>query len=303
MPEPTAEIQLMRFDWAMKTVLRDKANFDVLEGFLSALLREDIIIDQVLESESNADEGRKFNRVDMLVHDSQGRKLIIEIQNDGETDYLERLLFGTSKVIVDNIPLGDAYRQIVKVISISILYFNLGMGDDYVYKGTTEFQGLHTENPLTLRKRTVADSGRFYYRAKNIFPEYYLINVERFEDVIQTSLDEWIYFFKHSAVRADFRARNIDKAMHKLKLLNMRPEERRNYENYVKSLVIERDILETAKQDGVKIGRQEGLEQGQKQERMRIAQSLLELITDDHLLAEKTGLSIAEVHNLRLSTP
>jgi len=28
-------MKLIRFDWAMKNLLRDKANFDVLEGFLS----------------------------------------------------------------------------------------------------------------------------------------------------------------------------------------------------------------------------------------------------------------------------
>jgi len=47
---------LVRFDWAMKRLLRNKANFGVLEGFLSELLREDIQIDQILESEGNQDE-------------------------------------------------------------------------------------------------------------------------------------------------------------------------------------------------------------------------------------------------------
>jgi len=304
---PMADIQLVRFDWAIKTLLRDKANFDVLEGFLSALLGEDISIEQVLESESNAEEGRKFNRVDLLAHDSLGRKLIIEVQNEREADYLERLLFGTAKVVVENLPLGAAYRQVVKVISISILYFNLGTGDDYVYKGVTEFRGLHTGHPLKVRTRVETPEATFSYRSKNIFPEYYLINVERFEDVIQNPLDEWIYLLKHSAVRADFQARYIDKAAQKLALLRMGPEERRRYERYVESVVIERDMFETAREEGEQKGRlagrqeglEEGLQKGQQQERIRIAQSLLELIADDRILAEKTGLSEGEVRELR----
>lgn len=40
--------QLIRFDWAMKRLLRNKANFDILEGFLSELLKEDIKIKQIL---------------------------------------------------------------------------------------------------------------------------------------------------------------------------------------------------------------------------------------------------------------
>lgn len=30
----TQPVQLMRFKWYMKTILRDKTNFDILEGFL-----------------------------------------------------------------------------------------------------------------------------------------------------------------------------------------------------------------------------------------------------------------------------
>ena len=41
------------FDWALKRLLRDKANFDVLEGFISTLLNTNIKIHKILESEGN----------------------------------------------------------------------------------------------------------------------------------------------------------------------------------------------------------------------------------------------------------
>lgn len=57
----------IRFDWAIKKLLRDKANYVVLEGFISELLKEDIKIDSILESESNRlTEENKLNRVDIL---------------------------------------------------------------------------------------------------------------------------------------------------------------------------------------------------------------------------------------------
>ena len=73
--------KLIRFDWAMKTILRDKANFDVLEGFLAALLNDDNIkILHILESESNQKtEDDKFNRVDLLIQDTENKKIYIEI--------------------------------------------------------------------------------------------------------------------------------------------------------------------------------------------------------------------------------
>ena len=59
---------LIRFDWAIKRLLRNKADFSVLEGFLSELLKDEISIQTILESESNQRiDSDKFNRVDILV--------------------------------------------------------------------------------------------------------------------------------------------------------------------------------------------------------------------------------------------
>jgi len=100
----------------MKTLLRDKANFDVLEGLLCALFEGDNVkILSILESEKNAvDENDKFNRVDLFIQDSQNRKIYIEIQNTRETDYLESLLYSASKIIVEHQDLGENFKISVK---------------------------------------------------------------------------------------------------------------------------------------------------------------------------------------------
>ena len=87
----------IRFDWAIKRLLRQKANFDVLEGFLTVFLGEKITIVEILESESNqqtADD--KFNRVDIKARNSKGEIIIIEVQNTRELYYLERVLYGVA---------------------------------------------------------------------------------------------------------------------------------------------------------------------------------------------------------------
>ncbi|MCB1192728.1 MAG: Rpn family recombination-promoting nuclease/putative transposase [Leptospiraceae bacterium] len=252
---------LVRFDWAMKYFLRNKANFDILEGFLTALLEEAITILTILESESNQeDETDKFNRVDLLVEDSQKRKIIIEIQNNRETHYLERLLYGTSKVIVDNINSGSEYKDVVKVLSISILYFNLGRGDDYIYHGRTEFIGVHNKKPLIVKERhqdTKVFEPKYEFREKNVFPEYYLIRVGEFENIIRSPIDEWIYMIKNSEVREDFKSKYIDKAREKLRIMNMSEEERRKYDKYLVNVASEEDMVETARQEGEEKGREE----------------------------------------------
>ena len=74
--------QYIRFDWAMKRLLRDKANYGALEGFLTTLLNQPIRINKLLESESNQeDEYDKYNRVDILAENDKGQLFLIEVQN------------------------------------------------------------------------------------------------------------------------------------------------------------------------------------------------------------------------------
>ncbi|MCP4132477.1 MAG: Rpn family recombination-promoting nuclease/putative transposase [bacterium] len=248
--EAHEEKRLIRFDWAMKNMLRDKANFDILEGFLSALLKIDITIIQILESESNQENGGdKFNRVDLLVEDNKGDRILIEVQNEREVHFLERVLFGSSKLIVENLKLGQPYEKIKKVISISILYFVFGESiDDYLYYGTTDFVGVHSKTKLRLERKE--QEAVTTIESKDIFPEYYLIEVKKFQDIINSDLDEWIYFFKNESVRDDFKAKNIDKAKEKLDMLKMNRIERKRYERYLSNLASEKDIIGGAYGDG-----------------------------------------------------
>ena len=49
----------IRFDWAIKRLLRQKANFDVLNGFLTVMLREEVRILEILESEGNQESAKQ----------------------------------------------------------------------------------------------------------------------------------------------------------------------------------------------------------------------------------------------------
>ena len=123
----------IRFDWAIKRLLRQKANFDVLDGFLTVMLNEEIKIVEILESEGNLESADdKFNRVDIKALNSKGEIILVEIQNTRELHYLERILYGVAKAITEHISIGEGYEKIKKVYSISILYFDIGIGTDYI---------------------------------------------------------------------------------------------------------------------------------------------------------------------------
>ena len=285
----TNERTLVSFDWAMKHILRDKANFDVLEGFLSALLNDNIQVVALLESEANQDDATdKFNRVDLLVQDAQGTAFIIEVQYSYASHHLKRLLFGTAKLITDHMHVGDEYSAVKKVISISLLYFQLGEADaeyDYVYYGTTEFHGLHSGQALPVRQDTLhqAKQSQTAQTKSNVFPEYYLIEVERFPDLVKNALDEWIYFFKHSEIPAEFRAKNIQVAREKLNLLKMSEEERRAYERFWLARASYQDEIQSAEK------------KGRAEEKYETARKMRQEGLDPALIAWITGLSEAEL--------
>ena len=229
---------LIRFDWAMKKLLRDKANFDILEGFLSELLSEDVVIKKILESEGNKDDkDDKHNRVDIFVEDTKGELIIIEVQNSKEWDYFHRILYGTSKAITEYIGEGDAYAKVKKVISITIAYFDLGQGKDYVYHGITQFKGIHEGDVLNLAK----EQKETYEveEAFEIYPEYWIIKVDKFDGVIQDKLDEWIYFLKNGELPEEYSAKGLNEAKKKLDAMNLTEKEKVAYNAYLKNL---RDI-------------------------------------------------------------
>ena len=227
--------KLIRFDWAIKKLLRNKANFEILEGFLSELLSETIKIRQILDSESNKDESNdKHNRVDILVEDSKGDLIIIEVQNSKEYDYFHRILYGTSKVITEHIREGVSYSKVKKIISITIAYFDLGQGEDYVYHGVNQFKGIHKGDILNLAER----QKELYEKEEvhEIFPEYWLLKVGKFDDKIQDKLDEWIYFLKNGEIEASFTAKGLIEAVEKLDEMKLSEEEKKEYRRYLKRL-------------------------------------------------------------------
>lgn len=285
--------KLITFDWALNRLLRSKANFDILEGFLSELLKENIEILEILESESNKETGvDKFNRVDLKTLNSRKEIILIEIQYEREMDYLQRVLYGVSKAITEHIKESAPYSEVTKVISISILYFDLGQGEDYIYRGTTSFRGLHKNDELRLS----AKQQKLYQKEKisEIYPEYYLLKVNQFDDIAKDSLDEWLYFLKNGEIKDDFKAKGLLKAKTELDVLKLPDVERNEYERFKENLRYQASMYETYYVDGQKEGKEEGI----KEEKLNNARNLLDVL-DDKTISNKIGLSIGEVKELR----
>ncbi|WP_291720088.1 Rpn family recombination-promoting nuclease/putative transposase [Bernardetia sp.] len=274
--------KLIRFDWAMKKLLRHKANFGILEGFLSELLRFDVSIESILESEGNKqDEYDKYNRVDILVKSDKNELMLVEVQNDSEVDYFHRMLYGVSKLVTEYIKEGEPYGTIKKIYSINIVYFGLGQGKDYVYEYKGEFVGIH-ENDILL-PTTMQVQNYDVAKVSDIFPKYYILKVNNFDDVAKNTLDEWVYFLKNSEVKESFKAKGLDKAKEKLQYEVLTQEEKKMYDRFQENRRIENSIIYTAKQE----------------EQRRIARSLFETPLSNQDIAKHTGLTLEQIEQLR----
>ncbi len=293
--------KLIRFDWAIKKLLRNKANFVVLEGFLSELLFDNIQIKQILESESNKDDiDDKYNRVDILTQNSKNELIIIEIQNTYEIDYFQRMAFSASKAISENIDSGESYLHVKKVISIHIVYFELGQGKDYVYKGLTNFEGLHKQDILQLSKKqkdTFVKS-----KVSDIFPEYYIIKVNTFNDEAKDTLDEWIYFLKNSEVKDTFKAKGLAEAKNILDIMCLNKEQQYGYNRYLDFLHVKASAiisLQAQQEELMEKKMAEAEDKIKLKKALEIAMNLIKLGLNNDLIVQGTGLTYAQIEEIK----
>jgi predicted transposase/invertase (TIGR01784 family) len=198
------------------------------------------------------------------------------------------MLYGNSKLITQYIQKGKGYAKVKKVYSINIVYFEIGQGEDYVYHGKTEFKGLHRDDilmPSDIQKRE--------FNIKNIsdiYPEYYILRINQFNDIAKNTLDEWIYFLKNEEIKTDFKAKGLNEAKEALDVLKLDPKERAIYERKEENRRYKESLFYTAERKGI--------EKGEKKAKIEIAKNLLDIL-DIETISKKTGLTTQEIEKIK----
>ena len=228
----------IRFDWAVKRMLRDKANFDVLEGLITVLLGEKIKIEEILESEGNQEAvDDKFNRVDIKAKDSTARNIVVLIQVVYSIDPIENLLYGTAKTITSHIS-NYYYQESDIVYSIMIVYYNLSGGNWYFYQGC--------RNSIN----------------------YSMLIIPRFNDVATTPLEEWLDYLKNGRIKDNTTTPGLAEAREKLQYMQMSRADQLDYERHLDALAVQSDAFDAARleghAEGLEIGRLEGRAEGRQ---------------------------------------
>ena len=139
-----------------------------------------------------------------------------------------------------------------------------------------------------------------------IFPEYILIRVNEFDKVAVTPLEEWMDYLKTGKIRPDTTAPGLNEAREKLKYYSMTPKERKAYDEHLNAVMIQNDVLDTAKLEGRIEGRAEGIAEGiaegraegRAEEKQENARKMKAMGLTNEMIYQITGLSVEEIEKL-----
>lgn len=302
---------LISFDYAIKYLLKDKGDYEIVEGFISAILTahgyNPVKISALLDGESSK-ESRPLKKsiADLIVEDTKGEKYIVEIERDYTIDFVNKACFNTSRLIVDSISESEDYSTIKKVFHISILYFSLSSMNEPLYHAKTVIQNIDNKHPLDLK---LGDLRGKVYELVKIFPEYFIISIPAFDDVVRNEMDEWLYVMKHDKVGEDFKSPYMKKVEDRLNVLKMTDEEKDGYYSFMKEKLTQRDSLRGAKEEGMAEGeakgeakgRMKGIAEGEAKSKITIAKNLLTYGMKVEEISNITGLTNQEVKEIENS--
>ena len=155
--------------------------------------------------------------------------------------------------------------------------------------------------------------------AGDIFPEYFVLRVNEFNDHAVTPLDEWVRFLKSGVIDESTQVQGLQAARERLRVADMTDSERAAYNRHIENLRIQWDVLTTAHGEGWDEGKEEGREEGRKEGKAEgLAEGLAEgrtegrtegiIITARNMIAKGialdiisqcTGLTINEIERLK----
>jgi predicted transposase/invertase (TIGR01784 family) len=238
------------------------------------------VVDPNLDREFIED---KLGVLDVKIHTGSGKVIDIEVQIRPQRSIWKRLLFYTSKMVVEQVKSGYQYEQIHRVISILIADFVM-VAENAAYH--TRFR-LYDEH----------SGARF---PDSI--EIHVLELPKLHEADGTPLGNWLRFFS-AKTEEDFMtvaqtSPAIKEAWGRIKVLSGDERARALADAREKARMDLDSWLGDARYEGLQAGRQEGLQAGRQEEKREIARKLLREQMPVETVAGLTGLSLEDIHRL-----
>lgn len=263
-------------DFVFKRLFAKKGNENFLKEFLSELLKMEIntikIAHDIVLEKNIKDE--KLGILDIKAQLDNGIHINIEMQRSDEKNIVKRSTFYASNIIASQLKKRENYKNLKPVIVIFIMDFNHFETKEYITKTVT-----------------VSDKDRKYEINEDMV--YYYIELPKFRNTeldIDNKVEQWLAFVDGE------NKEELRMAIKNNDLIKMADEELEYLtgDEHTKRLAELRDKyiieLETAKSDG--------FEDGEKNEKIKIAKNMLNKNIKPEFIADITGLSISQIDEI-----
>ena len=128
----------------------------------------------------------------------------------------------------------------------------------------------------------------------DVFPEYYIVRVNEFNDVARTPLEEWLDYLKNNRIKDDTRTPGLKEARQRLLYLTMSDADRKAYLAHMDNLRVQKDVLDSAKLEGLMEGKIEGKIEGKTEVAKNMKSAGLAVQT----IMQFTGLTQEQIDQL-----
>jgi predicted transposase/invertase (TIGR01784 family) len=281
-------------DYAFKKIFGSEQSHDILISFLNAILYDGNIVINDLEILNPylapRIRGVKATYLDVKAHLDNGTTVIIEMQVLNIEGFEKRILYNAAKAYSTQLGVGQDYNLLDPVIALTI----------------TDFEMFPEINQLI---------SRFILKEKDFLVDYPIYDIElvfvelpKFDkkvDRLETLADKWLYFLK-CARQLDVVPESmnlvpeIKQAFDMANEVNLSPEQIEDMEMQEMFIHDQRNAIKKALNQGRQEGLEEGVEQGKVAAKLEMARKLLDVL-DDEAISRASGLSVAEIAQLRLA--
>lgn len=279
-----------RNDTVFRKLFGTEDNKDVLIRFLNTILelKDDKVIEDVdfmNPWQAPRIDGAKQSIVDVLVKDKRDVRYIVEMQVCHTADFTKRAQYYTAKTYVDQMKAGHGYRGLNSVFFIAI-------ADHILFPEKEAYKSLHLMCDQSTGEHDLKDF-RFTFIELPKFKKglHELSSVE----------DQWLYFLKHAEEVSDMPPTVDDsalqKAYHAIESMGWSERELAAYEDSMLAVYDEQSRRDWAAQQ-----KEEGRQEGKKQERIEIAKTMLVDQFPVETIIKYTGLTQEEIEEIKNNT-
>lgn len=276
-----------KVDFVFKKIFGNEKHPEILISFLNAVIKPQSLIKSVQIRNTDIDKeylSDKYSKLDIKALTDKGEYVNIEIQVKNEYNMIKRSLYYWSKLFESQIVEGDDYDKLERTICINILDFKYLKNDNF--HNTYRLKEINTNEELT-------DTMEIHFIE--------IPKLKHFDDTdeVVDMLEAWVSFIKNPdskiVDKLEMSRSEIREAKAQLIKISGDSKERERYEMRMESMLEKTSSLNSAERKG----REEGLKEGAKKEKLEIANNLILNGLDDELISKSTGLSLEEIKNLR----